>query len=231
MFVIYLTIFLALGLIILLGSHYLTYLSFLYFFSITDTATKNILLGTLIFLSVSFILATLLTSLSENVLTRAFYFLSGFWMGFFLNLLMAVLFLWIVVDLSWLLKFNVNISFLAIILFFLAFAYSIYGVWNARHPIIKSIAVTIPNLPQQWKGKKIIQLSDIHIGHINREDFVNDIINKVNAQDSEMILITGDMFDGMDGDLDSPVKLINGLRSSRAASTSAKYPIALASTS
>jgi predicted MPP superfamily phosphohydrolase len=126
---------------------------------------------------------------------------------------MATLVIWLIIDAAEFSNFPVNAPALTVVFFVIAFAYSIYGVWNARHPQLKNITVTIPNLPSDWKGKKIVQLSDIHIGHINRRDFVNDVTAKVNSVNPEMVVITGDIFDGMDGDLDSPVNLINDINS------------------
>ncbi len=213
MFLLYLIIFIVSGLAILLGSHYLVYLSAVYFFSISSPIQKEILLGVLIFLSISFILATLLTSLKENFLTRAFYFFSGFWAGLFLNILMATLTAWIIIDIARIFDLSVDAAILSSFLFGLALAYSLHGVWNALHPQLKNITVTIPGLPSGWKGKKIIHLSDIHIGHINGRKFVDEVIRKVNSVSPEMVVITGDLFDGMDGDLDSPVKLIDNINS------------------
>jgi hypothetical protein len=89
--------------------------------------------------------------------------------------------------------------------------YSVYGIWNADHPQIKNITVTIPNLPQQWKNKIIVQLSDVHMGHVYRADFLRRIVAKVNAVHPDMVVITGDFFDGMDGDLQQLVRPLNDL--------------------
>ena len=100
---------------------------------------------------------------------------------------------------------------LGLIFFGLAFAYSVYGMWNADHPQIKNITVTIPNLPQQWKNKIIVQLSDVHMGHVNRAEFLQRIVAKVNAVHPDMVVITGDFFDGMDGNLQQLVQPLNDL--------------------
>lgn len=215
MFLIYLASFIISALAILLGSHYLLYLSVLYFFSVVDPVVKTTLFSALAFWAVSFILATLLMMLKENFVTRSFYFISGFWEGLFMNLMMATISIWIIFDISQLIKSDINVAALATFFFSLALLYSLYGVWNARSPRIKNISVFIPNLPNCWKNKRIVQLSDIHIGHVNRKKFVKDVTKKVNSIEPEMVVITGDLFDGMDGDLESPVKLINGIKSKR----------------
>lgn len=215
MVLVYLVIFLSIGLAILLGSHFLIYLSLVYFFSIDNATTKIILLVVLGILSVSFIPATLLTAAKENKFTRFFYFLSGFWIGLAINAFLAVITTWLIIDLVHYLSLELNSAVIFCFFFVLALAYSLYGEWNAKRPVLKNIAVTIPGLPLSWQGKKIVQLSDIHIGHVNRGDFADEVVNKVNGVQPEMVVITGDMFDGLDGDLDSPIKLINNLHAPR----------------
>ena len=40
-------------------------------------------------------------------------------------------------------------------------------------------------------------MSDVHLGHFYGTEFLNNLVRKVNALNSEAILITGDLFDGM----------------------------------
>jgi len=40
-------------------------------------------------------------------------------------------------------------------------------------------------------------LSDVHLGHFYGTEFLNNLVRKVNALNPEVILITGDLFDGM----------------------------------
>lgn len=88
---------------------------------------------------------------------------------------------------------------------FLSLFYSFWGVWNALHPKIKNVTVAIPNLPSSWKGKKIVQLSDVHLGMIHGQNFMDQVVSQVNSVKPQMVVITGDLFDGMDGQLDSLV--------------------------
>ena len=200
---------LLIGVGVLFGSHYLLYFSIIHFFSITDKTDARILLAIIAFLSLSFILSSIIAHIKENAFTRAFYFISGFWMGLLVNLVLATFAVWTIILTSEITGYAVNSGLLAISFFILAFIYSIYGVWNALNPKIKNISATIPNLPDIWKGKKIIQLSDLHIGHIHKNNFVKRVVEKVNAENPEMVVITGDLFDGMDGNFDPPLKIIN----------------------
>jgi uncharacterized protein len=197
------------GIGVLFGSHYLLYFSIIHFFSITDKTDARILLVIIAYLSFSFILSSIIAHIRENLFTRAFYFISGFWLGLLVNLILATFVIWTAVLASSLTGYPIDPRPLAISLFILAFAYSIYGIWNALNPRIKNISVTIPGLPTDWKNKKIVQLSDLHIGHIHKNNFLEPIIEKVNSIGPDMIVITGDLFDGMDGNFDPPLKIIN----------------------
>ncbi len=200
-------IFIILALLVLASSHYLLYFAIIHFFPLS-LLSKKIFLLAIIFLALSFIISMFLSRFSENFFTRALYFASGFWLGLLTNLLLASIFIWLVLYVFR----GVNIPILASLLFLLALVYSLYGVFNAFNPKLTNISVTISNLPQTWEGKKIVQLSDIHLGIIHRQDFLDSIVNKINSIKPEMVLITGDLFDGMDGDLNflvSPIDKLN----------------------
>jgi predicted MPP superfamily phosphohydrolase len=151
----------------------------------------------------------------EDLATRASYLISGFWLGFLTNLVLAIL---IISFFNWLFKLagiNFNLSLVALIFFSLAFIFSLYGSWNAFQPRLKNITVTIPNLPENWQDKKIVQLSDVHLGLIYRKDFLQNIIDQINPLNPELVLITGDFFDGMDGKLDLLISPLNNLKTAQ----------------
>lgn len=76
-----------------------------------------------------------------------------------------------------------------------------YGLYNANNPVVRKETVYIHNLPEAWEGKKIVQVTDVHLGHIIREEFSTRLTDQINAQDPALVAIVGDLFDGMDGHL------------------------------
>lgn len=78
---------------------------------------------------------------------------------------------------------------------------------------ISDYTVTIPNLHNSMKGKKIVQLSDIHLRPSFNKGFIENIIEKVNVQDPDLIVITGDLVQAALSDfIDVPIrKLCEGL--------------------
>ncbi|MFZ2187962.1 MAG: metallophosphoesterase [Candidatus Moraniibacteriota bacterium] len=152
----------------------------------------------------------------EDFFTRIGYFFSGFWLGFLTNLIIAIVLIWILRWLFQLIGLNLNIRPIALILFGLAFLISIYGSWNAFRLRIKTITVTIPNLPADWQEKKVVQLSDIHLGITYHQNFLNQIITKTNSVEPDLVVITGDLFDGTDNtDLDSLTAPLNNIKAKR----------------
>lgn len=205
-------IFLILSLSFVFSAHFFIYFSAVRFFSISNHLFRNILLSLTFFLPVAFLLSTFLARWREVFLTRVFYFLSSFWMGLAVYLLLAVLAIWLIVLVSKLLGFNANTAILVTSFFVLALVVSSYGVYNAFNPRIKNISVSIPGLPDNWKGEKIIHISDAHVGSTLSTEFLRGVIEKINLVEPKMVLITGDFFDSADGNLESLAKMLDDVK-------------------
>jgi uncharacterized protein len=83
-----------------------------------------------------------------------------------------------------------------------ALALSAYGVYNAYDIRIRNHIVKMENLPEEWKGKMVVQLSDIHLGSELGNKYLSKINKKIFEIKPDMILITGDIFDGTDKNMD-----------------------------
>jgi uncharacterized protein len=204
-------IFMLLAVSLLFGAHYWLYITIVKFFPNWGAQQKMILGVVLLFLAVSFIISALLFRTLENPITRGYYFLSGIWLGTVLNITLSLVLAWLIISLSHLFGWTLSRSMLIGGCFILALGFSGYGVWNSLHPRIKSISVKIVGLPDQWRGKKNGQLSDLHLGGIFREDFARQVVDRTNMEHPEMVVITGDLLDGMDGDLKAPAAPIKEL--------------------
>ena len=71
---------------------------------------------------------------------------------------------------------------------------SVYGLINALFITVKTIDIPMPNLKNPLR---IVQLSDIHVGTIHNSGFLNRIVDTTNALAPDLVLITGDLFDGI----------------------------------
>lgn len=199
--------------VFLLGIHFFVYVSLAKISPSFVAEHRSSLLSALVFLSLSFVVAMALIHWKENIFTRAFYFFSGEWLGFLTNLVLAFVVMWIVVGVAKIFSVDISVASLGIFLLVIAFFVSVYGIVNAFHPRLREVSVRIPNLPEEWRGKRIIQLSDVHLGSIYREDFLRSVVARVNAVRPEVVVITGDLFDGMDGFLDTLVAPLDDIES------------------
>jgi len=70
----------------------------------------------------------------------------------------------------------------------------IYGVTKGKYnyKVIKQ-AIFFPDLPESLDGFTITHISDVHSGSFDNPDKINYAIDLVNAQNSDMILFTGDI--------------------------------------
>jgi uncharacterized protein len=189
--------FLSVILALTIGTHLLFYKAVIHVFAVTSPVLKTSLLVMLILLALSFMASFFLLQWQENPLTIGLYKFSATWIGLFLNLLPAVLASWIIIAAVRIFGIDAPSRLIAAVCIVSAVLYSAYGIWNAFHPRIKKLEVQFENLPDQWKNKSIVQLSDIHLGHFFGTEFLNSLIRQVNSLNPEAIFITGDLFDGM----------------------------------
>ena len=208
-------IFLLLAETILLSAHAFVYFSLTRVFPALSSAQRTALFGSLLFLSFSFIVASILVHVFEHQTVHLLYLIAGWWLGFLTNLILALLALWMIVLIGRVVHLGVPLPAAGILAILLAVFVSAHGAWNAFHPQVKEVTVEIKDLPEEWQGKRVVQLSDIHLGSIYRADFLQSVVNQVNAAEPEAVFITGDLFDGMDGMLDDLVLPLRSLRPSR----------------
>lgn len=190
--------------------HWLIYRFFARLFKVKKRLSLNTLRAVFIFLPLSFVLAMIMSHFWDNLATRIFYFCSGIWYGVFINLLIAACIFYSIIFILKLLKINFKNVFLAYVLFVTAILVSIFGILNVFYPGVKEVKININNLPDNWKGKTIVQLSDVHLGKVLGAEYLERLVKKTNSLNPDVILITGDLFDGMDGSLQRFVEPLNG---------------------
>ena len=79
----------------------------------------------------------------------------------------------------------------------LAAALAAIGVVNAlRVPPIKDLEVTVRNLPAQFDGYRLLQLTDLHISRLFPERWARAVVDRANASEVDLIVVTGDFIDG-----------------------------------
>ena len=69
----------------------------------------------------------------------------------------------------------------------------IYGFTNKYNYKIWRVPLTFPNLPDAFKGLRIVQISDVHSGSFTNKEGVQKGIQKIMELKPDLILFTGDL--------------------------------------
>jgi predicted MPP superfamily phosphohydrolase len=90
-----------------------------------------------------------------------------------------------------------------------------YGVSQAqRIPQIKEVSIPVAGLPDDLKGFRIVQITDMHIGPSLGRSFVEGVVQAVNGVKPHVIALTGDLADGTVEQLADDVAPLRNLESS-----------------
>jgi hypothetical protein len=157
-------------------------------------------------LACSFVVAALLSFRSASRIVSWIYWLAAVWLGF-LN------FLFWAACVSWLLVFALGLVLqpptLAAIAPWICTALSaagvVAGLWgmvNARWIRVRRVPVKLADLPDHWRGRKALVLSDLHLGHINGVRFAQRVVQMANELEPDVVFIPGDLFDGGQAHID-----------------------------
>lgn len=69
-----------------------------------------------------------------------------------------------------------------------------YGVIKGGYNYtLKKQKIKIPNLPEEFQGMKIAQVSDLHVGSFLSLEPMKEAVNLINEQDVDMLFFTGDL--------------------------------------
>ena len=160
-------------------------------FGIYAPVSCVILAAALGVLSASFLISTLIGMRAYNLFTRWYYLISSVWIGFFAYLFLACVLYGVLIALV-----GGSLIVFGKILICGAFLASIYAIFHARNMIVKYIKIFLPDLPREWRGRKAVWISDLHIGQLYDHKFTQKIVDTVNAIEHDIVFIGGDLYDG-----------------------------------
>jgi len=95
---------------------------------------------------------------------------------------------------------------------FFALFLTLVGFVNARSRArVVTVNVPIVGLPADLEGFTIAQISDLHVGPTIKHNYVNAIVDAVNALKADLIAVTGDVVDGRVLDLSAHTQPLSRL--------------------
>ena len=87
------------------------------------------------------------------------------------------------------------------------------GLWQAvRVPDVRPVEIVLDRLPAELDGLRLVQLSDLHASRLLQEPWQQAVVDKANALNPDLILITGDLVDGTPANRAADVAPLRGLK-------------------
>jgi predicted MPP superfamily phosphohydrolase len=144
----------------------------------------------------AFLAAALLGFRHTSPALRMVYRISAAWLGFLNYAMFAGILCWITLGLSRAAHRPISELKTAQLLFGAAIAATVYGLVNAAWLRVTRVTVPLPHLPAAWQGRTAALITDLHLGHIAGPRFVRRVIGRLRRSNPDLVLISGDMFDG-----------------------------------
>lgn len=186
--------------ILLLGvtfvGEYIAYASFRYVGIIKSTHMKAFLMTIGIIMPTIFIGTMLYGYKHYTIINSWLNTISSVWLSYMMYVLMASLIVFVIIMLNYHFNFNIPVKLISYILITIVFAFIIYGLINAHNPRIIRWDVNSEKLSKDWAGKKIVMISDVHLGTIRGERFLKRVIGKIDTEKPDVVFILGDLIDG-----------------------------------
>ncbi len=92
------------------------------------------------------------------------------------------------------------------------FATMMYGYGNKYRYSVKKVRLRFDNLPQAFRGFRIVQISDIHSGSFMDKKAVQHGVDMINSQQADIILFTGDLVNNQATEMDEYMDIFSKLK-------------------
>jgi predicted MPP superfamily phosphohydrolase len=157
---------------------------------------ETVLGSTFFVLGWLFLLTTLITARYYHWITRVAYYISSVWMGFFFYYIFAGFFYVLTETFGYGAVDATHLVFYGRVFFLIATLISCYGLFNARRIQATHVDISLPHVPEVWKGRVMVYISDIHLGQIIGVSFAKKLVQKINDIHPDIVCVGGDLYDG-----------------------------------
>ncbi len=90
-------------------------------------------------------------------------------------------------------------------------AVAVYGYFEARNIHTETILIKSAKIPAEAGRLRIIQISDVHLGLIVREERLNRIVKEVIKANPDILVSTGDLVDGQINNLSGLAEILRNI--------------------
>lgn len=95
----------------------------------------------------------------------------------------------------------------------LLFIIYVYGIFAGKYNYkVRNVSLSFADLPEEFDGFKIIQISDIHSGTFDNFSAVRRGIELIKKQNADMILFTGDLVNNLADEIKPYIDIIGSIK-------------------
>jgi len=165
-----------------------------------------------ILLAITFVTAQVLSFRFDSAPVRWYYRFATYWFGLVHFLFVGGVIFFFAEKILFGSDHYVSPALLGAVSFGVLFLIHLYGTWKSGSATTTLVPIALPNLPESWRGKKIVFVSDLHLGDVRGRKFAEKVVKKIMAEAPDVVLIGGDMYDGVKCDLEGFVAPFASLR-------------------
>jgi len=169
---------------VLFGMHWVVYVPLSRVFHFTIPYSFLVLS----LLALSYFFASMVVRGTESVFGTVVYYIASVWLGI-VFLLFSVLLVYEVVHLGTGYDSRLVLTGLVVV----TLGVSVYALVAGRQLVVKEYIVPLEHLSTPLR---IVHLSDIHVGTVHGPKYLQEVVQKTNKLNPDLVLITGDLFDG-----------------------------------
>jgi len=85
-------------------------------------------------------------------------------------------------------------------------------VQGLRPPVVRNYELTLPGLPPERDGLRLVQLSDLHLGSLIGPGWLERLVGRVGQLKPDLVVVTGDLVDGHVGRMEPLVPVLQKLK-------------------
>lgn len=182
----------------------------------TNRITKIIIIAIYVFVSSSLLFGFILPN---GYISRLLTLMGNYYLGILLYVFITV----VILDIIRLILYKTKIInrgknkklfiITGAICIVIILSLSIYGVVNARIIHTTKYEITIPKKVDNMNELNVVMVSDLHMGSNIGCFQINNMVQKINEQNPDLVVIAGDIFNNDYDLLDDPPRLIKILKS------------------
>ena len=168
-----------------------------------DSSFRVLFIFGVIFLASSFLIVRIIERFYSSILTDILIWIGAFWLGIMVFILLQLLlidafrlFFYLAGVKKYPSVFGMELKIaLAILIMIVSLSAGIIGLYFNRSTVIKKLELEINKNAGDLLHLNIAVASDIHLGTLINNSFLEKLVNKINKLNADIILLPGDIID------------------------------------